>query len=118
MPPTPIHRTRELSDKDTGEREEAGEAYVTRDALKVGLLKHESECHERGPLHELSEKVDKIRLWMAGASVIGLIATIAGPVILAWWLSTRLPAQQQAHMADAPAHLIPQAHAETKGPTP
>ena len=77
---------------------------------------HMFECwdEEGGPGWQLRQQVDKLRLWVAGASVLGIIASIAGPVVLAWWLSTRLPAPPAPRAGDSPA-LIKTAHAETKG---
>jgi len=91
---------------DSGEREAAGEGHVTRDGMKVAILKHKEDC-------DLHEKVDKLRLWVAGATALGMFFNGAGLVILAWWLSSRTPAPHHA-ATDAPA-LISKAHAETKG---
>lgn len=101
---TPPHVTKLT---DTGENDAAPEKYVTRDAMEIAVMKHKEEC-------DLHEKVDKLRLWVARASVLGLIATVASPVILAWWLSTRLPAPQHSRAAESPPSLINQAHAEPK----
>lgn len=78
---------------------------------------HMFRCWDRpgAPGYEVRRSVDSINRRMAAGGGVLALLTVLGPVFLAWWLSTRLPAQQQAHMADAPAHLIPQAHAETKG---
>jgi hypothetical protein len=126
---TPIHG---VPLKDTGEREAAKRpepkevAPMTppgfdlndtdeRAAARTEQEAHMFECWNRpgGPGYELSQKVDRVRLWVAGASVLGLVASVLGPVVLGWWLSTRLPAPARAN-SESPS-LIKTAHAETKG---
>lgn len=99
---------------DTGEREAAGEEYVTKDAMKVRILLHEADCHEKGPLRDLREKVDKLRMQQAAGGGALALLTILGPVVLAWWLSTRLPSPQPQR-SSATTTLINQAQAATKG---
>ena len=103
----PRHGKKSVEDSDSNlEAQPDPQAAVTREGLKLAILRHKDEC-------DLHEKVDKLRLWVAGASVVGFIATVAAPIVLGWWLSTRLPAPSQ-HRAESPA-FINQAHAETKG---
>lgn len=105
---TPAHGN-DLS--DTGGREAAGEEYVTRDAMKVRLLLHEADCHERGPLKDVRDKVDKMRMQQAAVGGGLALLTILGPVILGWWLSTRLP-PDRGHASGTPA-LVQSAQAAT-----
>ena len=94
---------------DTDENPAAGEAYITRDALKLAVLRHKDEC-------DLHAKVDKLRLQQAAGGGALALLTILGPVILAWWLSNRLPAQQGHRISESASSLIPAAQAASKVP--
>jgi len=111
---TPPHG---LPISDSGEREAAGgDDYVTRDAMKLAVLKHESGCHESGgALYELREWVTKLAMRQAAVTAVALLLNGAGLVVLAWWLNTRLPAPPQPRVSGGGATLINQAQAQAKG---
>jgi hypothetical protein len=106
---TPPHPTK--LDK-SGERDSDP---VTRTEAELLILGHKSECHEEGgALYGLKAWVTKLALWQAAATGIALFLNGVGLVVLAWWLSTRLPAPPPAPRAESHSLIVPSALAQGK----